>query len=305
MAGSFVQRKLKIQVTLGEGTFDGKGNSKTFEGLETSCAIEKPGAPDKNKATVEIANITLDAMSQLTTLAFKPLKVKKNLISIYAGSSEEEESLAFAGEIMAAYADFSQAPKAVMHIEAEAGGYASLTAKPPVAAKGEVKAEKLIAQFAKEMGYSFENQGVTASVKNAVFSGTPIEKAQAVAKQVGAQLIVDDNKVVLLPHSEARRGNAVLLSKDTGMLGYPSFSNDGVKITCLYNPNLELGGLVKVESIVPGASGEWKISKLTHNLTAYSVSAGPWNSEIEAGPLDGGKESKSGSSSSGSSSSSK
>lgn len=290
---SFVQRKLKIDITLGEGSFDGKGNQKSFEDFETVVSIEKPGLPDKAKAKVDISNLEYNTMQQLTMLAFKPLKVKKNTIAIYAAAENGEYGLAFSGEIMSAYADFSQAPKAVMHLEAEAGGYAGLIAKGPVAAKGEVQASKLIQQFASEMGYTFKNEGVTASVKNAVFNGTPLEKARAVAAQVGAQLIVDDNKVILLDPQKGRSGQIPLLSAKSGMLGYPSFNNEGITVTCLFNPNLELGGMVKVESIVPGASGEWKISKLTHNLTANSVSPGPWNSVIDAAPLDGGKSSKS------------
>lgn len=287
MPESFRKRRLRVEVVLGEGTFDGTHNTRVLEGLETAVSIEKPGLPDKAKATVRIANMAYDDMAQLTMLAFKPLKLQKNLIRVFAGEENSELSLAFAGEIVSAWADFSRAPTVTMHMEAQAGGYAALIAKGPVAAAGEVQAEKLLQQFATEMGYAFRNEGVTASVRNAVFSGSPLEKAQAVADQIGAQLLVDDNKLVLLRHDAARAGTAVLLSSETGMLGYPSFTNEGISLSCLYNPELELGGAVQVQSIVPGATGVWKITKLTHDLLAFSVAPGPWTSAIEATPYDG------------------
>ena len=287
MAESFRKRRLRVEVVLGEGTFDGKHNTRILERLETAVSIEKPGLPDKAKATVRIANMAYDDMAQLTMLAFKPLKLQKNLIRVFAGEEGRELSLAFAGEIVSSWADFSRYPTATMHMEAQAGGYAALMAKGPVAATGEVPAEKLLQQFATEMGYTFRNEGVTASVRNAVFSGSPMEKAQAVADQIGAQLLVDDNKLVLLRHDSARQGNAVLLTRETGMLGYPSFTNEGISLSCLYNPELELGGAVQVQSIVPGATGTWKITKLNHDLLANSVAPGPWVSSIEAIPYGG------------------
>jgi len=287
MPESFKKRRLRVEVVLGEGTFDGKHNTRILEGLETAVSIEKPGLPDKAKATVRIANMAYDDMAQLTMLAFKPMKLQKNLIRVFAGEEDRELSLAFAGEIVSSWADFSRFPTVTMHMEAQAGGYAALMAKGPVAATGEVPAEKLLQQFATEMGYAFALEGVTASVRDAVFSGSPLEKAQAVADQIGAQLLVDDNKLVLMRHDTVRQGNAVLLTPETGMLGYPSFTNEGISLSCLYNPNLELGGAVQVQSIVPGATGAWKITKLNHDLLANSVAPGPWVSSIEATPYGG------------------
>ena len=283
---SYTIKRLRVDVTLGEGTFDGKNNTKSFERLEMTVSIEKPGAPDKNKAKVTITGMALEDMRQMTTLAFKPLQRQKNLIAIYAGDDENGMNLCFAGEITTASADFSGAPTIKMAIEAAAGAYPALKASSPVAVKGTQTAAELIEMFAKEAGYAFENRGVTASVKNAVFNGDPVTKAQAVANQVGAELLIDDNKFVLLPWDKGRNGdNAVKMAPDAGMLGYPSFGADGITVKCLYNPALELGGLIEVESVVPGASGTWKITKLTHNLAANSRSSGNWFSELEASPI--------------------
>ena len=284
MAKSFTKKKLRVILTLHK---DDQVHTLTYEGIEIHATIEKPGEPDQNKATVELYNISMDAMRDITTLAFKPLQNKNNQIAIFAGDDETGMSQCFSGEIQTAYADFSSAPTISMHIEAAAGSFSALKASPPIAVNGSQSAASLIEQFAIESGYTFQNNGVSAQVRNAVLNGSPIQKARAVANMVGCELIIDDSVVKIQPFEKGLdEGNAVLMSKEAGMLGYPAFTNDGIHLRCLYNPDLQLGGMVEVDSIVPGAKGTWKITKLSHSLVANSNAPADWFSEVEASPLD-------------------
>ena len=284
MAKSFTKKQIRVGMALYKGE---QKRTLVYEGIETHVSIEKPGEPDQNKATVEMYNLTMDAMRDMTTLSFRPLQTKKNLIVIFAGDETNGMSQCFAGEIDTAYADFSGAPTIKMHIEAAAGSYPNLKASAPIAVKGSQTAASLIEGFAKESGYTFVNNGVTASVKNAVLNGSPVQKARTVANMVGCELIIDDNTMKIQPFDKGLdEGNAVLMSKDSGMLGYPTFTSEGIKLRCLYNPDLQLGGMIEVDTVVPGAKGSWKITKLSHSLVANAVSPGDWFSEIEASPLD-------------------
>ena len=284
MTKSFTKKQIRIGLALYK---DEQKRTLVYEGVETHVSIEKPGEPDQNKATVEMFNLSMDAMRDMTTLSFRPLQTKKNLIVIFAGDETEGMSQCFAGEIDTAYADFSGAPTIKLHIEAAAGSYPSLKASPPIAVKGSQSAASLIEQFAKESGYTFLNNGVSASVKNAVLNGSPVQKMRAVAGMVGCELLIDDNVVKIQPYDKGLdEGNAVLMSKDSGMLGYPTFTSEGISLKCLYNPDLQLGGMIEVDTVVPGAKGTWKITKLSHSLVANAVSAGDWFSSIEASPLD-------------------
>ena len=281
--------KLKtIRTTLGRGTFGGGGNSKIIEGMATDVDITKPGLPEKNSASVSIANISLADMEQMTFLAFQPLQSLKNLITIEAGEQGKTLATVFKGEITSAYADYGSVPDVEFKIEALSGGYAAQIGAKPISVKGNAKAADLIKQFAKEIGYTFKNEGVAASVRNAVFNGSPIEKARSVADEVGAELLIDDDSMILMPYDKPRSGGAVLLTPETGLIGYPSFTSDGISFSCFFNPNLKQGGQVKIESIVPRASGYWKITKLSHRLTAYRTGGGSWYSSVDAAYIGGG-----------------
>lgn len=288
MPDNFTLKTIRTTITLGKGTFGGGGNSKIIEGLATDVDITKPGLPEKNSASVSIANISLADMEQMTFLAFQPLQSLKNLITIEAGEQGKTLATVFKGEITSAYADYGSVPDVEFKIEALSGGYAAQIGAKPISVKGNAKAADLIKQFAKEIGYTFKNEGVAASVRNAVFNGSPIEKARSVADEVGAELLIDDDSMILMPYDKPRSGGAVLLTPETGLIGYPSFTSDGISFSCFFNPNLKQGGQVKIESIVPRASGYWKITKLSHKLTAYRTGGGSWYSSVDAAYIGGG-----------------
>lgn len=76
--------------------------------------------------------------------------------------------------------------------------------------------------------------------------------------------------MTLLNKDKTLSKKAVLLTKDTGMTGYPTFNNEGIVVTSLYNPAFKFNNLIKVESIVPNATRVWRITKLTHNLSTFN-----------------------------------
>ena len=137
-------------------------------------------------------------------------------------------------------------------------------------------------QWAVEAGYTLENHGVNASVKNAVYRGSPVEKAQTLARDTNIDLIIDNGKFTITPMDKPVDGNAVLVDPQHGLLGYPQFNNDGIEFNMIFDPNLKIGGLVKIESIVPRASGIWKITKINTKLEANIPNGGSWNSSVSA-----------------------
>jgi hypothetical protein len=281
MPSSFEKKVLKVTVILAEGDFGG-GNALEIpgapDGLAMTVSVDKPGQPDNNKASITVQGLSLEHMAEMTTLGFGPQEMQKNLVKVEAGTGDAS-SVIFEGEITEAWADFNSAPDPEMKIEAESGAYPQILSEDPLSVAGEAGVAGLAEQEANAMGYSFKNEGVTASVRNGVYTGSPMAKLRAMADETGCELIVDDREVLLLPgDGSARTGNAVLVNADSGELGYPTFTQDGVSFKCLFNPELKQGGLVRLESVVPKATGTWKITKLSHKISSFE----DWTSEVEA-----------------------
>ena len=72
----------------------------------------------------------------------------------------------------------------------------------------------------------------------------------------------------------------MLLKADTGLLGYPTITQNGVECKAVFNPDFKFAGLIQLETVVPKASGTWRIIKLSHNLTANDPNGGAWESYI-------------------------
>lgn len=278
---SFRKRRLQVRLTLAKGTYkSGEGNSVVISDHAMRVSVEKLGPPDFAKASVEVYGMNLSDIEQLTSLSFHPFKLTRNYINIYAGDDETGLSEIFAGSITAANGDFSGCPEHKIKIDAEVGFWGRVTAQGPNVINGSQSVASFIETQAAASSMTFRNEGVSSSLKNCVFDGTPIEQARQAAKMVGADLIIDDDEMVLLPAGGNRKGNAVLLNKDSGLLGYPAITSNGIEVKAVFNPAFRFAGLFVLESIVPKASGTWRIVKLTHKLSANDPSDGSWESSI-------------------------
>lgn len=280
---SFLKRKLKILLTLQKGSFKGReGNAYEISDLAMSVRVEKTGAPDFGKASAVIYGLPLNVMEQLTTLCMHPLFVRRNYINIYAGDEYNGYNQIYAGTITKASGDFNSAPDVKFNIESQIGFFGAVTAQGANVINGTQTASAFIEQQAKKIGFTFKNEGVTGTVKNAVFEGSPIEQARQCAKQIGAELILDDETMILVSNGASRKGNAVLLNANSGLLGYPTMTQNGIEIRAIFNPNFRFAGLIKLETIVPKCSGAWRIVKMSHTLDSNLPNGGKWETQITA-----------------------
>lgn len=281
-AVTYSQKSIRLTITLDK---NGQNNQYTFDGFATHCSISKQGGVDFAKATVEIYGLSLDTMAQLTMLSFRPLGRRWNLLQIEAGEGGEM-AVVFQGEVTSAFADLNGASP-VMKMEAQTGAYPVLKPEPQIAVSGQQSASEIVSMLAQKTGKTFRNDGVEAMLSDCIVTGDPITKMRSIADSVGADLLIDDDEIVLLPRGKKREtGGIPLVSASTGMVGYPTFSAQGIQATSYFRPDLKIGAAVRLESIVPSASGVWKIISLTHELTANNPSGGAWRTSFEGMWLD-------------------
>ena len=280
--GSFTNKTIQVVMAMAEGVFQNGANQITVEELPTTVDIQKQGGDERPSCTVTIGNLNIDVVKQLTTLSFRPLQRFKNQITVNAGEVGKQLQTIFIGDFENAYGEFQNAPTMNLMVKAIAAQHGALMATPATSVDGTEQVAKLMEQWAVEAGCTLENKGVNASVKNVVYRGSPVDKAKTLARDVGIDLIIDDGKFIITPNGQAVDGNAVLIDPKHGLLGYPAFSNDGIEFNMIFDPNVKIGGLVKIESVVPRASGIWKVTKITTKLEAYVPNGGSWNSSVSA-----------------------
>ncbi|MGV8004336.1 hypothetical protein QPK14_20285 [Photorhabdus temperata subsp. temperata] len=99
-----------------------------------------------------------------------------------------------------------------------------------------------------------------------VLTGNTRDIMHKIARNNGANWSVQDGNMVVLPKNKVLADNeGFVLSQETGMIGSPEKTDDGLQITCLCNPALRIGSLVRIKSIIPEYNGDYKITELEHS----------------------------------------
>ncbi|OWO79300.1 hypothetical protein B5C26_21220 [Photorhabdus luminescens] len=99
-----------------------------------------------------------------------------------------------------------------------------------------------------------------------VLTGNARDIMHKIARNNGADWSVQDGNMVVLPKNKVLADNeGFVLSQETGMIGSPEKTDDGLQITCLCNPALRIGGLIRIQSIIPEYNGDYKITELEHS----------------------------------------
>ena len=273
------KKQLRFVITLGTGKFGSSDNDTiTLQGFRTTADIDKAGGMMMGTLRAKIYGVKQADMNSVTTLQWKPGTLIPNTVEVYAIDGPAE-TLVFAGNIVNAWADYQSMPDVFLHIQAQAGFFNQLQAATPRSFKGAVDVATTMAQIAKDMGYTFENNGVDIKLVDVYLPNTNMEQARALQQMAGIDMYLDDNILAIAPRNGTRRLPIPLISPATGLVGYPTFDGVGVNFQALFNPAVTFGGSIKLETDVQQAAGEWVVTSVSHRLECERP-GGAWFSSI-------------------------
>lgn len=269
------QRSIKVSITLSQGNFNSSGNTKVIEHLPVSVRVNKPMLPAKHEANISITGIQQDDLEQLTTLTPEYKLVPDNRVLV-----EVEGSTVFSGTITSALADYSSAPNIRLNVNALTGYYDATIAKPVYTYKGEYQIAQIFQQLAGDMKKQLINRDVSGTVRDLALSGDPWSKAVKLAKQLGIGLFMDGEEMIITAKGKVRDDQIPLWNTTSGMIGYPTFTGKGIKARHLFDQRVKLGSYIQIDSVVPKASGQWRVTRVTHNIES-NIPNGKWETEVE------------------------
>ena len=70
---------------------------------------------------------------------------------------------------------------------------------------------------------------------------------RAICMSVGAACFIDGNKLNIVKYKDALPGGVIVINSDTGMIGMPAQTIEGVEARCLLNPKIKVNGLIKID----------------------------------------------------------
>lgn len=278
---SFTQKELNVTFDLAQGSFAGGGNSATLTGLRIIATVTKRGGYEQSFAEISIYGMSLSLMNQLANVGNRWGQTFPNGITLTAGDEVNGQTTIFAGQMYMAFVDAMTStvagaqPNVCFRVAARPGYYNQMLPNKPVSIKGSADVAGMMQNLAKTMGYKFKNTGVTTKLADPYYSGTPWQQAAQIAKDAGIEWFVDNGTLFIRDPTKPLAGGPVLISPETGMIGYPAFNAAQVVVSALYNPNVQFGGEIIIESSLAGANGTWIVQDLTYQLESQ-LPRGRW-----------------------------
>ena len=290
-------RKINLTFSLGTGSF-GEDGADTLEitGLRTSCQITKAGGASMSTLELRVWGMPLDTMRKLTVLnKLAYSEERNNYVTVTAGDDESGMGVVFTGTIKEAWADASNPPDMQFAVSAFTAGLDAIRPVAPTSYNGPVAVDVAFSSIAAQMvpPRTLENSGVQTVLESPYLPGTLRDQALALARAARCNMLIDDQVLAIWPLGQVRDGLALEISADSGLVGYPQFTQNGIAFTTLFTPSLTFGQRVKVTSLLGTtevgqdlghANGEWVVASVAHALDA-EIPGGQWFTRVECGLL--------------------
>lgn len=279
---TYQTRSAKIQLTLQDGaTFDGdKGNVLTIDNARMEAQLSFTGGFTGALATIKIYGLGIGYMSILAGRGVQ-LDANRQKFLIRLDVNNVEVFLGFANWC---YIDANAQPEMALVVQAAAQGEINLMTIPDT----HISSKTTVADAARKItantnmvindytNYTLPSVYTTGSVGSQL-----IQLMQATLKVYPKfQYSLNYSYLDLFTLDNALDYEIINISKDTGMIGYPSFTQTGISLTTLFNPKFSLQRIINLKSDLPNISGKYQIiDGCTANLSTV-IDNGPWTSTI-------------------------
>lgn len=239
--------------------------------LRVAFEFQKSIDAKPNPGRIRVWNLNRDHMHQILTGQYDRARLAvgySELRTIFAGDiikpRVKREGLDF-----------------IIDLECGDGDIDYQTARVATTLKAGATDTQIVAELAKTMTRTSKGAidvPVTRALpRGKVLVGNTRDVLSRVATNNGADWSVQDGELIMLPAGKALPGESVLMSQETGMIGAPEATDNGLELACLLNPALRVGGVVTVRSILDYFDGDYKIVNLR---SSGDILGGDWTSKL-------------------------
>lgn len=259
MPQTFDERILKL-------TVEANGRLKTYEGLAIKATGTKYTNALQNECNVTISN--LDKATQdyiLTQTSPYSRNNTPKTITLEAGRKSYGTTKIYIGNIVSSIV--SQPPDIGVTLKCLTGNFLKgniISRSFPNGATYSQIATQIAQDTNTLLKYQASNDPV---VNNYGYSGAAIKQIGNLAGMSGLNVFVNDGILVVKDAYVAINNTIRILSADTGMIGIPEFTEQGIRVKMFIDNKTTLGGTLRIISkVYPAASGDYVIYKLNFDI---------------------------------------
>ncbi len=277
---SLAERQLRF-------TFSGaQAGTLSVAGLRAAVSASQLLGRVATTAKCRIWGLSLDQMNRYSTALPGAVALENFNLQIEAGDVGSEPSVLVDALIYTSAVDLSEAPDSAFTVSVAGASYLAAKTIASNSFQGAQAAETMIQSIcaAAQPQLKLVNNGAHAVLNNMATYGSAVDQIQKIADAAGFSWSIEGTTLSIWPEDGVRDDVVVQVGPNTGMVGYPQFTDVGLIVRSLYNSEIQVGRQMQVTSSIPKANVTWPIVTVQHDL-ATMLRNGPWFTTALLGPI--------------------
>lgn len=247
-----------------------RGQLRVYDGLAVTASGEKFANENQNETTVKIANLAKDVRDYLATECspFNANRTRKKLI-LEVGRKSYGTFVLYAGDITSVVV--GQPADIWVELKCLTGDFdkGNIIARSQ---PGQALLSVIAQQVANDLSLALSFEATDKQISSYSFTGGALKQVDKLAQAGMVNAYVDDGRLIVKNRNTPMVGAVRVVDIDSGMIGKPEFTEQGIKVKFLIDNLTRLGGRLIVKSITePAANGTYEIYKLSFDVASRDV----------------------------------
>ena len=283
-----VERRCRVTVSVqrpgGAASDSPRRLEYAFEDHRMHISISQGGGQFGN-ARIAIFGMRLDAMNKIARLwleSMTPITTDTVGVDVWDGGNFVP---LFRGVIAWAAVNAGSAPDVSLEIDANSFMAAMNEPAPPYVQDTPLALQDALTAILAptDITVAFAETVPALQVQKVHVIGTPMQQAQRVMNAYPELTwYIDLQRMIVRPVGAPAEETAVTISRETGLIGYPTYSTSGVTLSTLFDPRIRLGLALDIRTEFDFVNRtKWITSVLQHNLQP-NMPGGQWSTQIAA-----------------------
>jgi hypothetical protein len=280
---SFTAKRLRVTLIMSgtNSVFPGtNSNTLILDNLRVSAKVQQV-ARLATQADIKIFGMKAADMNALTITWAKPPIVLDHLVILEADNGKGFVQI-FRGTITEAQPNYQGAPDVFFGLVATTGYFQKINPVEPTSYPAATDIKVVAEDLCKRMGFVFVDGGATATfAEGSYFWGTLWDQFVQACQAANADFYVQNDRIIVTNAGKPGKDKpAVILSPESGLIGYPQYERAGLLVLAIFDPAFTCGVPIEIEGNVPNANGRWYPYSMMHILESR-VPRGQWMSQLQ------------------------
>ncbi|MFT8783563.1 baseplate hub protein [Acetobacter syzygii] len=239
-------KQVDVVLTLAQDGFGQNGaETITLSGYCIHCQITSTGLESGMACTLRVEGLAQPLLNQLSVLQTGMAAQTRNTVTILAGQSTGQgagqKPVVFYGGVVEAFVDYANSPDVAFELRAFSGALPAAVPVAPTSFAQDVPVVTIMQLLAAKAGLDFTNYGVQTLLRGGVYyKGSVAEQVDSCARAARIAYQIGVGALAIWPGAMVAQADAqaIRVNVQTGLVGYPSYSQYGVVFQTVFNPSI-------------------------------------------------------------------